>query len=216
MKRLLFVAFAIISLSACIPSYVATGVITTEYVAFEGNVDALVVSCGFDVVLDKSVPEGKVVVTTHKDIMKHLEIYAEDEKLYIGLEGPRKCVTQQLEAHISPDGINSFIASGDSEIYGHFHRDGDISVVASGDSDIELSGRCKGVAVIVSGGSSVDLSELQAEVVVAEASGGSELDVYATSALEIKASGGAEVEYKGTPAILDIKKSGMATINMAD
>ena len=135
MKKLLFISLAVFAFSACIPSYVATGVIITEEVSYQGTAEGLHVEDGFDVIIDESVPEGKIVVTTHKDIMKQLDIYVEDNVLYISLKGVRKCVTKQLEARLSAEGFDNFVASGGSDIEGaKVDTDSDVAVVASAGS----------------------------------------------------------------------------------
>ena len=67
--------------------------------------------------------------------------------------------------------------------------------------------------MVVSGGSEADLEELDAEVVAAVVSSGSEATLSATKALELTASGGSEVEYRGTPAILEINTSGGSEVS---
>lgn len=217
MKRLLLIPLSLFALTSCIPSYVATGVVLTEEVAIEGAYDGLVVEDGFDVIIDDSVAEGKVVVTTHKDIMEQLDFYVEDNNLVISLKGSRDCVTKTLEARLSAKGMDNFVASGGSDISGAVvDTDGDIAVVASGGSDIDIEGRCKALAIVVSGGSEVDLADLDAEVVAAAVSGGSELELSVSKALELTASGGSEVEYKGWPAILDVRTSGGSEVRRAE
>lgn len=217
MKKLLFILFVLFAFSACIPSYVATGVIITEEVSYQGTAEGLHVEDGFDVIIDESVPEGKIIVTTHKDIMKQLDIYVEDNVLYISLKGVRKCVTKQLEARLSAKGFDNFVASGGSDIEGaKVHTDSDVAVVASAGSGVEIQGRCKALALVVSGGSEADLEELDAEVVAAVVSGGSEATLSASKALELTASGGSEVEYRGTPAILEVNTSGGSEVSQLE
>ena len=217
MKKLLLISLAAFAFSACIPSYVATGVVITEEVGYEGIVDGLVVEDGFDVVVDETLPLGKVVVTTHKDIMKQLDVYVEDNSLHISLKGMRKCITKSLEARVPAEVFNTFVASGGSDISGvNVDAEGDVAIVASGGSEIEISGRCKALALVVSGGSTADLEELEAEVVAAVVSGGSEADLWATKALELTASGGSEVEYKGSPTILEVSATGGSEVSRAE
>lgn len=216
MKKLLLILLVAFAFSACIPSYVATGVVITEEVGYDGAVSGLYVDDGFDVIIDESVPAGKIIVTTHKDIMKQLDIFVEDDVLHIALKGMRKCITKSLVARLSAEGFDNFVASCGSDIKdAKLDCDDDVAIVASGGSQVEISGRCKALALVVSGGSTADLEELEAEIVAAVVSGGSGAELWATKALELTATGGSVVEYKGSPAILEVSATGGAEVSQA-
>ena len=216
MRRILYLILCLplLAVSCNLKVVVGNDIEVTERRDFDPSVTSLAVSMGFDVILDPSVEAGAVEVVTSQNIMEYVEVYVEDGTLHIGLVQNNSYHVDTLEARLSPALFRSFAVSGGSEIeiYDLIDTTDDIAIAASGGSEVTLKGRCNGVAVSVSGGSDVDLEELEAQHVSAAVSGGSDLSVYAVKGLEVSATGGSEVEYKGEPIIKDFKTSGGSSI----
>lgn len=216
MRRIFFflLCLPVLAVSCNLNVVIGDDVEVMERRDFDSSATAIAVSMGFDVVLDSSVELGVVEVVTSQNIMEYVEVYVEDGTLHIGLAKDNSYHVDTLEARLSPALFRSFAVSGGSEIesYDLIDTTDDIAIAASGGSEVTLKGRCNGVAVAVSGGSDVDLEELEAQHVSAAVSGGSDLSVYAVKGLEVSATGGSEVEYKGEPIIKDFKTSGGSSI----
>lgn len=94
------------------------------------------------------------------------------------------------------------VASGGSEVT--------VDTMAVGTLDLEVSGgghaTVKGGTVteqrvVASGGSHYDASAVEGETATIEVSGGGEANVWVTEVLQVQASGGSQVAYKGNPTI---------------
>lgn len=76
-----------------------------------------------------------------------------------------------------------------------------ITVAASGGSDIELKGSAENMVVSATGGSDIDAYEFKVNYVKATASGGSDLNLFVEKGLEVNATSGSDIKYKGNAAL---------------
>lgn len=219
MKRL-FVFIGMLSLStSCITfvmgdRVVGEGPSVTEKRSYDAEICGVGVASGVDLILDDSVEQGELLITTAQNIMEYVEIEKQGDTLNIGLRSGVSYKVDEIEVRMSPDNLNTFAASGGSDVSAcqELHFDSNITIAASGGADVSLRGSCRDLMVAVSGGADVDLGDMRAERVSAAASGGADLEVYATVAYDINASGGADVEYRATSATTNIHSSGGADI----
>ena len=87
-------------------------------------------------------------------------------------------------------------------------------IKASGGADVIGNGVIESYRLRASGGSDVDLLKLQASSVEIDASGGTDVWVFASESITGEASGAAEVEVYGSPANVNISKSGVAEVSL--
>ena len=87
-------------------------------------------------------------------------------------------------------------------------------IKASGGADVIGNGVTESYRLRASGGSDVDLLNLRASLVEIDASGGTDVWVFASESITGEASGAAEVEVYGSPANVDISKSGVAEVSL--
>ncbi|WP_080238967.1 head GIN domain-containing protein [Spirosoma rigui] len=88
----------------------------------------------------------------------------------------------------------------------------EINVSAAGGSDVVLEGTARSLNADGSGGSDLDARKLTVDVCNANSSGGSDVYVYATRELSLKASGGSDIYYYGSAKVLSKSESGGSDI----
>ncbi len=93
---------------------------------------------------------------------------------------------------------------------------GELTVSQSGGSDAFLSGTAASLSIHTSGGSDFHGFELVAEHCRADASGGSDIYVFVNKDLDVSASGGADVHYKGTGSVVNSHTSGGGGVHRKD
>ena len=106
-------------------------------------------------------------------------------------------------------------ASGGSDI----HLDvsvGDLEVEVSGGSDIVLSGDAVFIKAETSGGSDLKAFDLTVGRAELDASGGSDIKITVEDELKAKASGGADIDYKGNPNVIETDASSSGDIKKVD
>lgn len=200
-----------------------------------GSFSGISVSSGIDLFLSSgnealaisaSKPEHKERIKTEiKDGI--LKIWYDVKGFSISMNGDRR-----LKAYVSYKTLKSLEASGGSDVM----IDGSIkatdftlvlsggsdfkgaidastlTVKQSGGSDINISGKATNVVIDASGGSDFDGYDLVTEICDIEASGGSDVQITANRELTAKASGASDINYKGTPAVKEVKASGASSV----
>lgn len=101
--------------------------------------------------------------------------------------------------------------SGGSEARGTIDC-GDFSAVLSGGSDLQLYGTAEDAFVNASGGSDVNCGNFRIRDGDLVASGGSDVTVHATGLLDVEASGGSEIWYRGPATLRHVNTSGGSTV----
>jgi hypothetical protein len=200
-----------------------------------GSFNAISVSSGIDLYLSSgsealaisaSKPEHKERIKTEiKDGV--LKIWYEDKGFSISINSDRR-----LKAYVSYKTLNSLQASGGSDVMvdgmiksddftlvisGGSDFEGGIeastlTVKQSGGSDVSISGKSTNLVIDASGGSDFNGYELVTEVCDIEASGGSDVQITTNKELTVRASGASDIQYKGKPAVKEVKASGASSV----
>jgi hypothetical protein len=165
-------------------------------------------------------------VETAKSILSRLITEVKGDKLKIYFSGSFIMPTT-ANVYLEATSVSNITTSGGSDVIGEntLHTE-DLKLTASGGSDIRLevdtqylevnvsggadivlSGRAKYMEVKTSGGSDFKGFELIVQKAKLHASGGSDIRVYVEDDLEARASGGADIRYKGNPRTIDTKNS---------
>ncbi|MCG8309502.1 MAG: DUF2807 domain-containing protein [Cytophagales bacterium] len=188
------------------------------------------ISHGIDVYLSMDSKES-LVVEVPENLKNHLITEVKGDKLKIYFD---KFLNwhKETRVYVKAKKIDRISASGGSDLTGEHTLEGkDLELKASGGSDIKLDVHTEHLEVNISGGADVALSgkteflyantsggsdlkafDLVAERAELEASGGSDIKVFVEEEIKAKASGGADIEYMGTPHIVDTNTSSSADI----
>lgn len=87
-----------------------------------------------------------------------------------------------------------------------------LDIEASGGADVEVSGTATTAYARSSGGSDLDARRLEATDAELRASGGADLAMGVSGTLDASASGGSDIDYYGSPEVLDEDASGSSDI----
>ncbi len=196
------------------------------------------ISHGIDLYLSQSNEEAVAVsasTTNYRDKIKTeveggvLKIYLENEHGISWNTGNHK-----LKAYVSFKMLDELMASGGSDVFfeseiaveklninlsrGSDLKKGsvkinELSLNQSGGSDVHLSGTVTNLKVVASGGSDLKAYDLVADICDVQASGGSDANITVNKELNIFASGGSDVHYKGTAVVKEIKSSGASSVS---
>ena len=192
--------------------------------------DAIEVSHGIDLHLTMDTKE-RMEVEVPEDLAEHLVTEVDDGRLRIYFDRSFNW-NNRTKVFVSAKKIESIKSSGGSDVKGENTIDvRDLELKASGGSDIKLEVAARELSVHVSGGADVDLTgetdfiyantsggsdlrayDLIAEIAELEASGGSDIKITVKEEIEAKASGGADIVYKGNPTVKDTNTSSGADI----
>lgn len=191
---------------------------------------AIEVSHGIDVYLTMGSREF-LEVETPEDLLEHLVTEVKGGKLKIYFDRSFNW-NNETKVYVQAKNIESIHTSGGSDLFGENKLETkELELKASGGSDIKLEIDTKNLEVNVSGGADIELSgqtvhlyanssggsdlkafELVAQRADLEASGGSDIKVYVEEEIEAKASGGADIEYMGTPSLINSNSSSSGDI----
>jgi hypothetical protein len=233
MKKLLFPLFLLLTASFAYSQKIINDANVEARTI--GSFSGISVSSGIDLFL--SAGNEAVAISAskpeHKERMKTevkdgiLKIWYEDKGFSISVNGDRR-----LKAYVSYKTLKSLQASGGSDVVvdGSI-KSGDFTLVLSGGSDfkgaidassltvkqsggsdVNISGKVTNLVVDASGGSDFDGYDLITEVCDIEASGGSDIQITANKEITAKASGASDINYKGTPAVKEVKASGASSV----
>lgn len=192
--------------------------------------DGIDVSSGIDVFLTMGSHEF-VEVDANEDLLEHLVTEVRDGTLKIYFD-KSFIWNKSAKVYIEVKNINRISASGGSDVIGrNVIESGDLELKASGGSDIKLEVKTKNLKVEVSGGADIMLSgytdqlhasssggsDLKALDLIAkraqlEASGGADIKVHVEDEIDAKASGGADIAYRGNPKVINSITSSGADI----
>ena len=228
---------ALISVALCAVSCIssvpyAEGEIEERTYTIEGDITALAVSAGFDVVVDATLPKGEVRITTHSDLFEDVEVAVENNSIKLNIKSfSRRPKTLKAtvpdynyDAVAISGGVDllwegclsrnlTLAASGGADAKITAVETENLTVVVSGGADAEIEGACNILSAAISGGADLMAGALEAKSADVVASGGADAVVCATESLNISASGGADVVYIGEPEHTDIKTSGGASVS---
>jgi hypothetical protein len=194
------------------------------------NIEKVSVEDGIDLVLDQGSEEA-IVVEADENIVEHIRTEMKSGHLRIYTD---KSIlkSRQMRVHLTITDLKELSTKGGSdtetktvlkleklEVSCSGGSDMDLELdlkeldlEASGGSDVLLKGTAKIVKMEASGGSDLDTYEMKAEKCLVNVSGGSDAKVFATKELNVNASGGSDVYYKGNPASVNSDVSGSSDI----
>lgn len=198
------------------------------------NFDELEVSHGIDVYVTFG-DDTDLRVETHEDLMNDLVTEVRGKTLKIYFEGSfiwaqtaNVYVQAQEIVGISASGGSNvdveetimgrdlaLSASGGSDIEAEVDVE-NLEVEVSGGADIEIAGKADYLQAITSGGSDLDAYDLVVRRARLEASGGSDMNVYVEEELDARASGGADIHYRGDPDFVDAHDSSGGDVSSSD
>jgi hypothetical protein len=101
--------------------------------------------------------------------------------------------------------------SSGSDLDIEFYVDDLILKMSSG-SDVDIKGEANNLDITASSGSDLDAFDFIVEVCVARLSSGSDANLHVTKTLDVKASGGSDVKFKGNAEIIRENVSGASDI----
>ncbi|MHA4893126.1 head GIN domain-containing protein [Pedobacter sp. PWIIR3] len=182
------------------------------------------ITSGIDLYITQSTSES-IKIVAHPDILEKVVIEKKGSLLNIhykeNFSWSRFIKDQDTKIYISVKTLHAISASGGSDVYTQntiktdklmLHASGgsdidfslnsrDLQIETSGGSDINLKGSATNMLAKASGGSDIDALGLVVEYAKVEASGGSDANVNVSKALEIRATGGSDVSYKGNAVV---------------
>lgn len=197
---------------------------------------AIEIRHGIDLYLTQGDEETVVVSASNEFDRDHITTTVENGVLKISFRGDRGFSVnwrdRKLRAYISVKNIESIKASEGSDVIGRgalsvnklkleFWGGSDyvgnvvveeLNIQIRGGSDVRISGKATNLQVEASGGSDFIGSDLACEYAIIEARGGSDARLNVSKELFAEASGGSDIEYKGSPVIKRSSSSGSSSI----
>lgn len=200
-----------------------------------GSFHSVKVSHGIDLFISQGADEAVAVSAVqagHRDRIRTvvengvLKISFDDRVMGWNWRG------RNMRAYVSVKTIREIAASGGSDVIvrgvlscpnlnlklsGGSDFNGEVQVTnlvidQSGGSDSRVRGKAVNIKVEASGGSDFNGYDLDAEYAVIDVSGGSDADVKVSKELAAEASGGSDVNYKGSPVIKYKNASGGSSV----
>jgi phage pi2 protein 07 len=195
------------------------------------------VSSGIDLYLTQGNEEAVAISATDQGVRERIKTEVENGvlKIYINNNGFHWSMhDMKMKAYVSFKNLDELGASGGSDIYpqsklkvskldirlsgGSDLKDADVDVQEmyidqSGGSDVKISGQVQNLKVEASGGSDLHGYELTTDICNIRASGGSDARITVNKELNIDASGGSDIYYKGSGVIKELRTSGSSSIS---
>lgn len=178
----------------------------------DGELTALEISGGVDVVVDTTIAKNQIRVLANTDDFSPLVVKAENGKLFVSHK--RNTGDKEYKVYVPAFDYNALALAGGSDLEWNCCNADELALTVSGGADCEIKGKCNTLAVMASGGADVDLDELIAGEVSVVASGGADVELHAVRTISLTASGGADVYVDGTPQISEWNVSGAADVHI--
>ena len=173
--------------------------------------DKLDVSGVFDVEVSRG--EGfSVEVIADDNLLPLIRTEVDGDTLSIYSDG-KISKSSQLRVVLTAPTIREVKATGVSKVMLNDVKNDELSLDASGASKITVSGSTASLTIDISGASKVLGSDLVSKQATVETSGASSADIKVSDALNAHASGASHIRYIGSPGIIDVDRSGAATIS---
>ncbi len=218
-----FIAMIILISSSCIGNKNLTPVISEERDV--PPFQAIKVQNGIDVYITYG-PKDKIKVETNENTMQYLitEVRNDVLRIYFKRSG---VWFREARVYVTTNQLKEIDASGGSDVKSENTIDADdlklkasggsdielavnatnLTAEASGGADIMLSGYAVNLVAHTSGGSDLKAFDLTVDKAELEASGGSDIKITVTKELSARASGGADILYKGNPEKINVNSS---------
>jgi hypothetical protein len=193
--------------------------------------NALRVSSGIDITLSQG-NRTRVILIADEDVINDVKTEVIGDELRLSVDG-NWFRRGRVEARITFVTLESLDVSAGSDVESEETLQfEDLKIEASSGSDIKLSFNAKEVDLRASSGSDATLQgsaqrlfakassgsdinayDFEVENAELELSSGSDVKVWVTGSLEVDASSGSDVYYKGDPELLNINTSGGSDVN---
>ncbi len=193
------------------------------------------IATGFNVEITRA-DEFFVGITLDKSLYEYLSIAQRGDTLHIGLKANYTYTAATREAVIHlPDLRRLELSGGSKAVVAGFYVDhavdfelsggsaltGNIEMsnstfTLSGESFMEITGTAPGIKLNASGGSDVNLAEFPVTAANIELSGSSHAVINVSDVMDVNLSGGANLEYIGSPKLGSMKMSGGSTLNQKE
>lgn len=226
----IYMLMTVLILQSCVFSNGSFGP-TTEEERNVGSFNAIRVSSGIDIILSQG-NQTKVIIIANKDIIDDVNSEVIGDELRLSVDG-NWFRRGHVEAHITFVEIESLDVSAGSDVEseGRLQFENvkieassgsdikleiearEVNLRASSGSDANLKGSAQRLYAKASSGSDINAYELEVENGVLELSSGSDVKAWVTGSLEVDASSGSDVYYKGDPELLNINTSGGSDVN---
>jgi hypothetical protein len=229
---LLFVGFAIVALAQ------KTVQDANAEVRHVSGFHGVQISNGIDLYITQGTTEGVAVSASDTKYRDNIKTVVEDGilKIYydagLGVHINWGWGDRKMKAYVTVTKIDELHASGGSDVYtegsltgtkidlhltggSDFHGKvdvGSLTVRQSGGADVDIAGKAASISIDASGGSDFKGYDLIADNCDISASGGSDMYVTVNKELNVHASGGSDVTYKGTGIIKNYSASGSSDI----
>jgi len=227
--NLLFI-FSFVLLQSCVFSNGSFGP-SVEEERKVGDFTALRVSSGIDIHLTQG-NQPRVIIIAGEDVIDDVNSEVVGDELRLSVEGnwfrrgrvEARITFVELESldvsagsDVDTEGLLRFEnlkieASSGSDIKMQLDA-GEVELRASSGSDATLQGSARRLIAKASSGSDINAYDLEVEDAVLKLSSGSDVKAWVTGSLEVDASSGSDVYYKGEPKLLDINTSSGADVN---
>jgi hypothetical protein len=195
-------------------------------------------SGGIDLYITQGSTEGVAISATEKKYRDNIKTVVENGilKIYydagLGVHINLGWGDRKMKAYVTVKNIDELHASGGSDIYtegalqsgtlnvhlsggSDFHGKvdaGTFSARLSGGSDVDITGKAGSIHIDASGGSDFKGYGLVSDVCDVDASGGSDTYITVNKELNVRASGGSDVTYKGDGVIKNYSASGNSDV----
>lgn len=196
-----------------------------------GNFKELRVSSGIDIKLNQG-NQPKVVIIADEDVIDDVNSELIGNELRLSVDG-NWFRRGRVEARITCVDLESLDVSAGSDVESEgLLQFEDLKIEASSGSDIKLElearevelqassgsdaslkGSARRLHAKASSGSDINAYEFEVENAVLELSSGSDVKIWVTGSLEVDASSGSDVYYKGDPQLMNINTSSGSDVN---
>ncbi|MEJ5994603.1 head GIN domain-containing protein [Pedobacter sp. Du54] len=188
------------------------------------NFNGISVSSGIDLYLTQGATES-LTIKGRNDVIENVIVEQNGSDVAIkyksGMNWSSLFRDQSIKVYINYKTLKRLAASGGSDVYTQNTLKSDrlsltasggsdlklaltckdLSLNSSGGSDTELSGSAENFKVSASGGSDVNAFNFPVNYAQANVSGGSDANLFVNKMLEAAASGGSDVNYKGSASL---------------
>lgn len=238
MRKVILGLMLILAVSSCGKGIKAKGPITTKNIEI-GTFDKVSVSDGLRLVVTMGDVE-RADVTAAESLHPYIEVYVRENTLHIGVIDRywfRKMSSSDTpEIHVYAKSINDLEGSGGARIVGtnkitgsrmdvdisgggYCECDMDVTMLdaeVSGGGKLKLSGIANSFDLGTSGGSRCECFDLITDNTNVDVSGGGVVQVTVNTILNVEASGGSRVQYKGVGNIGRNDISGGSSVSRVD
>jgi hypothetical protein len=167
-------------------------------------------AAGMQVTVTSGSP-ASVTVAAQPNLLPLISTEVVDGQLIVNVAPPGLSSTEPVTLTVVVPDLRSITLSGGAT--GTFDVLGsELAVDVSAGAQLTGTGRTRSLTVTASSGGQADLGGLVADTAVIDLTGGSQADLTVVTALTGSADGGSTLRLTQTPASLDVKTSGGATV----